>query len=174
VFCSTTLGGEPTEPEVVGDDPVVGVPAWDVPPGEARVDLPVQPRPVLRSKCSVAVRAHLLRRWHRLRHADRAMSSLAVQRRDIVPCMPVPAGTRQRYNPNPAGGRTPGVPRRIGVTVRLEMPEHEKLHAAAAALGTTLSVVMSELVRRLELDEHNKPAWLESPPAAPHQEQLIA
>ncbi len=102
------------------------------------------------------------------------MSSLAVQTHDIVPCMPVPAGTRQRYNPNPAGGRTPGVTRRIGVTVRLEIPEHEKLHAAAAALGTTLSVVMSELVRRLELDEHNKPTWLESTPAAPHQEQLIA
>lgn len=88
--------------------------------------------------------------------------------------MPVPPGTPQRYNPNPAGGRTPGIPRRIGVTVRLEVPEHEKLHAAAEALGTTLSVVMAELVRRLELDEHNRPTWAERIEDEPHQEQLIA
>lgn len=88
--------------------------------------------------------------------------------------MPVPPGTRQRYNPNPAGGRTPGVPRRIGVTVRLELTEHEKLHAAAEALGTTLSVVMSELVRRLELDENGLPSWATAPATQAHQEQLIA
>lgn len=88
--------------------------------------------------------------------------------------MPVPRGTPQRYNPNPAGGRTPGVPRRIGVTVRLELPEHEKLHAAAQALGTTLSVVMSELVRQLELDCHNRPSWVEPVTGAPQQGQLIA
>lgn len=88
--------------------------------------------------------------------------------------MPVPPGTRQRYNPNPAGGRTPGLPRRIGVTVRLEVPEHEKLHAAAEALGTTLSVVMTELVRRLELDEQNRPNWAERVDDGPRQEQLIA
>ncbi len=88
--------------------------------------------------------------------------------------MPVPPGTRQRYNPNPAGGRTPGLPRRIGVTVRLEANEHEKLHAAAAALGTTLSVVMTELVRRLELDADSRPTWAGAHDQAAQQEQLIA
>ena len=88
--------------------------------------------------------------------------------------MPVPPGTRQRYNPNPAGGRTPGLPRRIGVTVRLEAAEHEKLHAAAAALGTTLSVVMTELVRRLELDRDGRPSWAEAGDQTAQQEQLIA
>lgn len=88
--------------------------------------------------------------------------------------MSVPPGTRQRYNPNPAGGRTPGVPRRIGVTVRLEAAEHAKLHAAAEALGTTLSVVMTELVQRLDLDERNRPAWAKPELDLPQQEQLIA
>lgn len=58
--------------------------------------------------------------------------------------------------------------------MRLEVPEHERLHAAAEALGTTLSVVMSELVRRLELDERNRPTWADPVREEPHQEQLIA
>ncbi len=94
-------------------------------------------------------------------------------RSDRVPGMPVPLGTRQRYNPNPAGGRTPGVPRRVGVTVRLELSEHEKLHAAADALGTSLSVIMTELVRRLELDDTGRPSWAPAP-ADTQQEPLIA
>ena len=86
--------------------------------------------------------------------------------------MPVPPGTRQRYNPNPAGGRTPGLPRRIGVTVRLEVAEHEKLHTAAAALGTTLSVVMTALVQRLALERDGRPLWATNEHTPASQEQL--
>lgn len=56
----------------------------------------------------------------------------------------------------------------------MEVSEHEKLHAAAEAMGTTLSMVMTELVQRLELDKHNCPTWAEPSEAAPQQEQLIA
>ncbi len=87
--------------------------------------------------------------------------------------MPVPLGTRQRYNPNPAGGHAPGIPRRVGVTDRLELPDHEKLHAVAEALGTSLGVVMTELVRRLELDDEGRPAWAQAVTTS-HQERLIA
>ncbi len=71
--------------------------------------------------------------------------------------MPVPAGTRQRYNPNPAGGRTPGIPRRIAVTGRFQIEEHERLHQAAAAADCTLSVLLSALINTIEFDEVGRP-----------------
>jgi hypothetical protein len=71
--------------------------------------------------------------------------------------MPVPVGTRQRYNPNPAGGRTPGLRRRFSVTGRFEKADHERLHQAADGAETTLSVVLTALVRRLEFDSDGRP-----------------
>jgi hypothetical protein len=71
--------------------------------------------------------------------------------------MPVPVGTRQRYNPNPAGGRTPGIPRRITVTGRFELQDHQALHRAAEAADTTLSLVLTALVRSIEFDEQGRP-----------------
>ena len=86
---------------------------------------------------------------------SRVPAAAPLARQDAL--MPVPAGTRQRYNPNPAGGRTPGIPRRIAVTGRFQIEEHERLHQAAAAADCTLSVLLSALINTIEFDEVGRP-----------------
>ena len=43
--------------------------------------------------------------------------------------------------------------------VRLRSEDHEKAHAAAAALDMSLSGYLATLVRRDELDAHGRPVW---------------
>jgi len=59
--------------------------------------------------------------------------------------------------PNPAGGRTPGIPRRIAVPGRFPIKEHERLHHAAAAADCTLSVLLSALINTIQFDEVGRP-----------------
>lgn len=45
------------------------------------------------------------------------------------------------------------------VTARLTPEVQQKLNLVAEALGISVSATLSELVERLEVDEHHRPTW---------------
>ncbi len=74
--------------------------------------------------------------------------------------MPVkPNYGRRVSSPPPGSTRAPYKADRRMLQARVTLEQHAKAHAAAEALGISVSALLAELVDRMKVDAQGQPAW---------------